>query len=113
MINQIVFSGAVIRIRNAPTTQPIKAPKTGISAVKPKAAFYIFPKIDIKKFNITDDEKFVLDFLKEKHILLTHGGGFHWEEPDHFRIVYLPNIDQLKKACKGLDEFLAGYHQIS
>ena len=84
----------------------------GITAVKPKAAFYIFPKIDTKKFNIKDDEQFVLDFLKEKHILLTHGGGFHWEEPDHFRIVYLPNVDQLKKACKGLDEFLAGYQQI-
>lgn len=84
----------------------------GITAVKPKAAFYIFPKIDTKKFNIKDDEKFVLDFLKEKHILLTHGGGFHWEEPDHFRIVYLPSVDRLKKACKGLDEFLAGYQQM-
>ena len=83
----------------------------GISTVKPKAAFYIFPKIDVEKFNIHDDEQFVLDFLKEKHILLTHGGGFHWEKPDHFRIVYLPDLDQLKKACKGLGDFLADYHQ--
>ncbi|HHE9652485.1 TPA: pyridoxal phosphate-dependent aminotransferase, partial [Enterococcus faecium] len=62
----------------------------GLSAVKPKAAFYIFPKIDTKRFNILDDEKFVLDFLHEHHILLVHGGGFNWNQPDHFRIVYLP-----------------------
>ena len=66
----------------------------GLSAVKPKAAFYIFPKMDTKKFNILDDEKFVLDLLKEKKVLLTHGRGFNWAEPDHFRIVYLPNIEQ-------------------
>ena len=54
----------------------------GITAVKPKAAFYIFPKIDVKKFNITDDEQFALDLLHEKHILITRGGGFNWPEPD-------------------------------
>ena len=61
----------------------------GLSAYKPKAAFYIFPKLDIKKFNITNDEQFSLDLLKEKKILITHGGGFHWETPDHFRICLL------------------------
>ncbi|HHV10845.1 MAG TPA: aminotransferase class I/II-fold pyridoxal phosphate-dependent enzyme [Clostridiales bacterium] len=83
----------------------------GISAVKPKAAFYIFPRIDTKKFNIRDDEKLVLDFLKEKKILLTHGGGFHWEQPDHFRIVYLPGMEQLKMAADALRDFLACYIQ--
>lgn len=83
----------------------------GISAVKPKAAFYIFPKMDIKKFNIKDDEKFVLDFLKEKKILLTHGGGFHWEQPDHFRLVYLPEMDQLKTATEAMKDFLSYYVQ--
>ena len=83
----------------------------GISAVKPKAAFYIFPKIDAKKFNITDDEKFALDLLREKRILVTHGKGFHWEEPDHFRIVFLPEIDQLELACSGIRDFLGSYHQ--
>ncbi|MDD6212549.1 MAG: aminotransferase class I/II-fold pyridoxal phosphate-dependent enzyme [Clostridiales bacterium] len=83
----------------------------GISAVKPQAAFYIFPRIDTKKFNICDDEKFVLDFLKDKHILLTHGGGFHWEEPDHFRVVYLPDVDTLKVACDRLGDFLSYYRQ--
>ena len=83
----------------------------GISVVKPKAAFYMFPKIDTKKFHIEDDEKFVLDFLKDKKILLTHGGGFHWERPDHFRVVYLPELNQLKTACEKLSDFLTYYIQ--
>ncbi len=83
----------------------------GLSAVKPKAAFYIFPKIDTKRFNISDDEKFVLDFLKEKKILFTHGKGFHWNEPDHFRIVYLPEEKVLIKAMDALKDFLATYKQ--
>ncbi len=83
----------------------------GLSAVKPKAAFYIFPKIDTKMFNVTNDEKFALDLLKEKKILFTHGGGFHWEEPDHFRIVYLPDIEVLSEATKRIKEFLADYRQ--
>lgn len=84
----------------------------GVSAVKPEAAFYIFPKIDIKKFNVTNDEKLVLDILKQKHILLTHGGGFHWECPDHFRIVYLPDIESLKNAAAKLTDFFKNYKQI-
>lgn len=83
----------------------------GITAVKPKAAFYIFPKIDAKKFGITNDEQFVLDFLKEKKILLVHGGGFHWEQPDHFRIVYLPAIEELKYSMNELRDFLSTYKQ--
>ncbi len=83
----------------------------GVSAVKPKGAFYIFPKLDIKRFNITSDEKFVFDFLKEKKILLVHGGGFHHSEPDHFRIVFLPEVEMLEKASSALDDFLATYKQ--
>lgn len=83
----------------------------GISTVKPKAAFYIFPKIDIKKFNIYNDEKFVLDFLKEQHVLLVHGGGFNWQQPDHFRIVYLPRIEELKTAMDKFEVFLSTYRQ--
>ena len=83
----------------------------GLSAVKPKAAFYIFPKIDVKKFNIYNDEQFALDFLKEKQVLLVHGKGFNWPNPDHFRVVYLPNVRQLKKAADSLRDFLSGYQQ--
>ena len=83
----------------------------GISVVKPQAAFYIFPKIDTKKFNITDDEQFVLDFLKEKRVLLVRGRGFNWMEPDHFRIVYLPSVPELKIAMDKFRDFLSTYRQ--
>ncbi|KAB8286849.1 aminotransferase [Bifidobacterium ramosum] len=83
----------------------------GVTAVKPKAAFYIFPKLDVKKFNITDDEQFALDLLHDKRILITRGGGFNWQEPDHFRIVYLPRIEVLKDAVDKLADFLSYYHQ--
>lgn len=83
----------------------------GITAVKPKAAFYIFPKIDTKKFGITDDEQFALDFLHEKQVLLVPGKGFNWGEPDHFRVVYLPNVLQLEKAAAKLRDFLSTYKQ--
>lgn len=83
----------------------------GISAVKPKAAFYIFPKIDTKKFHIFDDEKFALDLLKDKKILIVQGKGFNWEQPDHFRVVYLPRIEVLKDAVSKLGDFLTYYRQ--
>lgn len=83
----------------------------GISVKKPKAAFYAFPKIDIKKFNITDDEQFALDFLREKKVLIVHGGGFNWQEPDHFRVVYLPRVEVLNEATDKLGDFLTTYKQ--
>lgn len=83
----------------------------GLSAVRPKAAFYIFPKIDVKKFNITDDEKFTLDLLREKKILVTCGTGFNWKSPDHFRIVFLPEIRTLRKATEKLADFMETYKQ--
>lgn len=83
----------------------------GLSAKKPKASFYIFPKIDVKKFNITDDNRFALDLLKEKRILVVPGKGFNWGQPDHFRIVYLPRLGVLKEATKKLGEFLDTYQQ--
>ena len=83
----------------------------GITAVKPKAAFYIFPKIDTEKFSITDDEQFALDFLHEKQVLIVPGKGFNWMQPDHFRVVYLPNVRQLDKAISKLADFLKTYRQ--
>ncbi len=83
----------------------------GVSVVKPKAAFYIFPKLDFEKFHITDDEQFALDLLRRKKILITCGTGFNWKDPDHFRIVYLPNLEILKKATTELADFLSTYHQ--
>ena len=83
----------------------------GITAVKPKAAFYIFPKIDTKKFGIVDDAQFALDFLREKKVLLINGRGFNWHEPDHFRVVYLPRVEVLEDAMGKLADFLSYYRQ--
>lgn len=83
----------------------------GVSAVKPKAAFYIFPKVDTKRFNIYDDEKFALDLLREKKILIVHGAGFNWHQPDHFRVVYLPRVEVLEQATNSLADFLSHYRQ--
>lgn len=83
----------------------------GVSVVKPKAAFYIFPKLDKYKFNIHDDERLVLDFLRKKKILLTHGRAFNYPEPDHVRIVYLPNVKKLTETANALTDFLKDYSQ--
>lgn len=83
----------------------------GVSAVKPKAGFYIFVKLDTKKFNITNDEQFALDLLKDKKVLVIHGGGFNWHEPDHFRIVFLPRLEVLQEAVSKLADFLSYYRQ--
>lgn len=83
----------------------------GISCVKPKGALYLFPKLDIAKFNISNDEQFVLDLLRQEHILVVQGTGFNWPEPDHFRIVFLPRVEDLQEALSRLDRFLASYRQ--
>jgi alanine-synthesizing transaminase len=83
----------------------------GVSAVKPKAALYIFPKLDARRFNIRDDEKFALDLLHDKHVLVVHGTGFNWGAPDHFRIVYLPEVGALRRATESLADFLSCYRQ--
>ncbi len=83
----------------------------GITCVKPKGAFYLFPKIDVKKFNIKDDQQFVLDLLESEHVLLVHGGGFNWHKPDHFRIVYLPEAVELSQTMDKLAFFLENYQQ--
>ena len=83
----------------------------GISFVKNSAAFYIFPKLDVKKFNITDDQQFAMDFLHAKHVMIIPGRGFNWKEPDHFRIVMLPEAERLAKAMRDLGDFLKDYRQ--
>lgn len=83
----------------------------GISCVKNHAAFYVFPKLDVKKFNITDDKKFAFDLLHEKHIFIVPGSGFDWPTPDHFRIVMLPQPDQMARAVSDIGDFLRTYRQ--
>ncbi len=77
----------------------------GISCVKPSGALYMFPKVDIKRFNVRNDEDLILDILRETRTLLVHGGGFNWPEPDHFRMVFLPDLEVLAKVAKRLKGF--------
>lgn len=84
----------------------------GLSCTRPKGAMYMFPKIDTGKFNIANDEQFILDFLKDKKVLLVHGSAFNWQKPDHFRIVFLPHHEELQQAILALGDFLMGYQQV-
>ncbi len=83
----------------------------GICCTKPKGALYLFPKVDTKKFAIDNDEQWVLAFLREKKVLLVPGSAFNWPEPDHFRLVFLPQKEQLTQAITGLGEFFERYRQ--
>ncbi|HZJ57683.1 MAG TPA: pyridoxal phosphate-dependent aminotransferase [Clostridia bacterium] len=85
----------------------------GISCVKPQGAFYMFPKVDVKKFSIVDDEKFILDLLLQEKVLLVQGTGFNWPGHDHFRMVFLPNLTDLKIALDRFEYFLSDYSQKS
>jgi alanine-synthesizing transaminase len=81
----------------------------GVSCVKPKAAMYLFPRLDPKIYPIKDDESFVLDLLLEQKILLVQGTAFNWPDPDHFRIVFLPREDDITEAINRLSKFLKQY----
>ncbi|MBD2762461.1 pyridoxal phosphate-dependent aminotransferase [Kocuria sp. cx-116] len=83
----------------------------GVSCQQASGALYLFPKLDVEKFGIVDDERFALDLLKEQKILLSHGTAFNWGEPDHFRLVTLPAVEMLDTALDRLGEFLSGYRQ--
>lgn len=83
----------------------------GLSCVKPKGALYLFPKFDVKKFDVKDDQKLMLDILREQKILMTAGTGFNWHKPDHFRLVYLPAVEDLRIITERLKTFFRDYKQ--
>jgi alanine-synthesizing transaminase len=83
----------------------------GVSVVKPKAALYMFPRLDPKVYRITDDQQFAYELLSEEKVLVVQGTGFHWDAPDHFRIVFLPNTEDLNEALDRIERFLAGYRK--
>ncbi|OAT45899.1 aspartate aminotransferase [Proteus hauseri ATCC 700826] len=83
----------------------------GVSCVKPMGALYMFPKIDLNRFSIKDDQKMILDLLLQEKVLLVQGTAFNWPHPDHFRIVTLPREDDLDMAIQKFGRFIAGYHQ--
>lgn len=111
-INELIVSGGRLKEqRDYAYQRLLEIP--GISCVKPKGAFYFFPKIDAKRFNILDDQQFVLDLLLREKVLLVQGTGFNWPYPDHFRVVFLPNVEELKMALDRLSGFLSDYRQAS
>lgn len=107
--SMVRYGGRIFEQREATVSELSKINE--ISFVKNKAAFYIFPKLDCKKLNITDDKKFARDVLHATNILIVPGSGFEWKEPDHFRIVMLPRTDILRPAIQKLGEFLDVYKQ--
>jgi alanine-synthesizing transaminase len=109
-INDLVIPGGRLK-EQRDTAVSIVNGIPGLSVVNPRGALYCFPKVDIKRFNITDDEQFMLDLLREQHLLLVQGTGFNWKEPDHFRIVFLPDRETLADALHHLGAFLEHYRQ--
>jgi alanine-synthesizing transaminase len=83
----------------------------GVTCVRPQAALYLFPRLDPKIYPITDDEAFILELLETEHVLLVHGSGFNWPQPDHFRVVFLPHEDDLKEAIGRVARFLETYRR--
>lgn len=83
----------------------------GLSAVKPKAGLYVFPKIDQTMYRVDDDEQFVLELLKQEKVMLVHGRGFNWKDPDHFRVVYLPRVEELAKVQEKITRVLQQYRR--
>jgi alanine-synthesizing transaminase len=83
----------------------------GVTCVKPKAAMYLFPKLDIKMYPMADDQQFILDLLLEEKVLLVQGTGFNWPHPDHLRVVFLPNADDLTEAIGRIARFLENYRK--
>lgn len=106
----MVRPGGRIYEQRKATVEVLKHIK-GLSFVENKAAFYLFPKLDVKKFNITSDKVFARDLLHATNILVVPGSGFDWSEPDHFRLVLLPEAGELREAMIRMGNFLDGYRQ--
>ncbi|MCP8899157.1 pyridoxal phosphate-dependent aminotransferase [Gilvimarinus xylanilyticus] len=109
-INELIIPGGRLRDqRDAALAALAELP--GVSCVKPKGAMYLFPKIDLNRHKIKDDQQMVLDFLIQEKILLVQGTAFNWPDRDHLRIVFLPREDELTRAIERLGEFLERYTQ--
>ena len=109
-INELIVPGGRLRDQRDAALKAMEA-IPGLSCVKPKGALYLFPKLDLKKYPIKDDQQMILDFLIQEKVLLVQGTAFNWPEKDHFRIVFLPREDDLKKAIGKFGDFLSRYSQ--
>jgi alanine-synthesizing transaminase len=109
-INDLVCDGGRLRRQRDLAYELITA-IPGVSCVKPQAALYMFPKLDPVIYPIEDDRQFFLELLRETRVMLVQGTGFNWQQPDHFRIVFLPHEDDLREAIGRIARFLDGYRK--
>jgi alanine-synthesizing transaminase len=109
-INELVApTGRLCRQRDLAYERLISMP--GVSVVKPKATLYMFPRLDAKLYPVTDDQDFAYELLAEEKVLIVQGTGFNWPTPDHFRLVFLPNTEDLNEALDRIERFLAHYRK--
>ncbi len=109
-INDLVAPGGRL-CRQRDLSYELLSAIPGVSVVKPKAALYMFPRLDPKVYPIEDDQQFAYDLLSEQKVLIVQGTGFNWATPDHFRIVFLPNSDDLSEAIGRISKFLEHYRK--
>ena len=109
-VNEFLLPGGRLREQRDTAVNMVNA-IPGLSVVAPKGALYCFPKIDAKRFSISSDSKFIMDLLREQHLLFVHGTGFNWKAPDHFRVVFLPSREMIADAMQRLSKFLENYKQ--
>ena len=107
-INDLVGDGGRLRKQRDLAYELITA-IPGVSCVKPQAALYMFPRLDPKIYPIKDDQQFFLEMLEETKVMLVQGTGFNWANTDHFRIVFLPHVDDLREAISRIAKFLENY----
>jgi alanine-synthesizing transaminase len=109
-INELIIPGGRMRDQRDAAMEILDS-IPGIRCVKPMGAIYLFPRIDPSVINIQNDEKFILDFLLQEHVLMVQGSGFNILDRNHFRIVFLPREDDLRQALNKLASFLESYSQ--
>jgi alanine-synthesizing transaminase len=109
-INELILPGGRLLAQRDTAWEMLNA-IPGVSCTKPKGALYVFPRLDPKRYPIADDERLALDLLRQEKILLTHGRGFNWPNPDHLRIVTLPSVEVLEDALGRFATFLETYSQ--
>ena len=109
-INELVApSGRLCRQRDVAWELLSAIP--GVTCVKPQAAMYLFPRLDPKMYPIANDQQFIMDLLLQEKVLVVQGSGFNWAHPDHFRVVFLPSVDDLHEAIGRIARFLDQYRK--
>ncbi|MDD2892729.1 MAG: pyridoxal phosphate-dependent aminotransferase [Halothiobacillaceae bacterium] len=109
-INDLVTAGGRL-LRQRDLAHEMLTSIPGVSCVKPQGALYMFPRFDPVMYPIEDDRQFILELLEEERVLVVQGTGFNWFAPDHFRLVFLPNVDDLTEAIQRIARFLEQYRR--